>query len=136
MDYVFTKRQRGGAVGDDDEGVAVGVGGKAGQKGGFGFGVEGGGGFVEQEKAAFAQEGAGYGDPLGLAFAQAASSFAADGIQTFREFKDEVGGCQVQHLAHLCLTGLRVAEQQVVTYAAAHQGIALWHKYYIAAREG
>ena len=123
-------------MGDDDEGVAVGVGGKAGQKGGFGFGVEGGGGFVEQEKAAFAQEGAGYGDSLGLAFAQAASSFAADSIQAVREFKDEVGGCQVQHLAHLFFTGLRVAEQQVVTYAATHQGIALWHKYYIAAGEG
>lgn len=113
-------------VGDEDEGALTQAGADTLDEHTFGLGVEGGGRLVEQEDAALAEQSACYGDPLGLSFAESGSAFAAEGIEAVREVEDEVGDRYVEGVAHLFVSGVGLAYEEVVTDCAADQGVALW----------
>lgn len=91
----------------------------------FRFGVEGGGGFVQQQDVAGAQQGAGNGDALGLSFAEAATLLVEGGVDAVGQLEYEVGSGGAQGLVHGGFGGLRVAHQQVVADGAAEEGVAL-----------
>ena len=82
----------GEAVGDDEGGAAAHQVRKAFLNEGFGFGVEAGGGFVENQDARVGQDGAGDGDALRLAAGELDAAFADDGVvllfEAFGEFVD------------------------------------------------
>ncbi len=50
----------------------------------FAFGVEGTGGFVEQQYGQVSQDGAGDGDALALSAGQADAAFTEEGIEALR----------------------------------------------------
>ena len=112
-------------VGDEDEGALAQAGAYALDEQTFSLGVEGRGRLIEQEDAALAEEAACYGNPLGLSFAESGSAFAAEGIEAVREVEDEVGDRCVEGVAHLFVSGVGLAYEEVVTDGAADQGVAL-----------
>ena len=74
------------AVGDDETGAAFHETFQCFIGGPLALGVEGGGGFVEQEDAGIGQNGAGDGDALALAAGQLGAARADDGCEAFRNF--------------------------------------------------
>ena len=82
----------GEAVGDDEGGAAAHQVGEALLNQGFGFGIEAGGGFVEDQDARIGQNGAGDGDALALAAGKLDAALADDGVvlvgERFGEFVD------------------------------------------------
>ena len=117
----------GRAVGDEEDGLVLllGLQGNVFYQLALRFGIQGTSGFVQKEDVALAQEGPGYGYTLGLAFRQASSAFAANGVHGIGEREDEVGTCHAQDLVHVCLGGVGVAQKEVVADGAAEQGVAL-----------
>lgn len=91
----------------------------------FRFGVEGGGGFVQQQDVAGAQQGAGDGNALGLSFAEAATLLVERGVDAVGQLEYEVGSGGAQGLVHGGFGGLRVAHQQIVADGAAEEGVSL-----------
>lgn len=57
----------------------------------FGLGVEGGGGFVEDEKRGIVVEGAGQADALALATGEANPALADEGFEAFGEIAFDEG---------------------------------------------
>jgi len=82
----------GEAMGDADDGAIFGEVVDGFLDFGFGLGVEGGGGFVEDEDGGVADEGAGDGDALALSAREAEATFAERGVVTVGEGFDEVVG--------------------------------------------
>src|SRR5215813_13787510 len=80
------------AVGDDEGGAALHEGGEAALDEAFGLGVEVARRFVEDEDEGVGEEGAGDGDALLLAAAEADAAFADHGVVAFFELGDEVVG--------------------------------------------
>ena len=85
--FLFPKFQGLGAVaqdfwtvGDKEEGAALVALDDALEDAALGGGIEGGGGFVEEQDGGWAQQGAGYADALGLSFTQSYPHFAERGI--------------------------------------------------------
>ena len=62
------------------------------------LGIQGRCTLVQDEHAAGMQQGAGYGNALGLAFGKAASGFSARGVQSVGEVVDKRGYSRVQGL--------------------------------------
>lgn len=79
----------GEAMGDDEGGAAAHEVGETFLDHGFGFGVEAGGGFVEDEDAGVGEDGAGDGDALFLAAGEFDAAFADDGFVAVGEAFDE-----------------------------------------------
>jgi hypothetical protein len=75
----------GEAVGDDEGGASLHEEVEAGLDEGFGFGVEGAGGFVEDEDARVGEDGARDRDALALAAGELDAAFADDGVVAFGE---------------------------------------------------
>ena len=73
------------AVSDDEGGAADHQIGKSFLHKHFGFGVELGSGFIEDEDRRILQDGAGDGDALALAAAEAGAAFTDHGIVAFRQ---------------------------------------------------
>ena len=80
------------AVGDGDSGSALHEGVESLLDGEFAFGVEGGGGFVEDEDGGVAEECAGDGDALSLAAGEVEAAVADGGVVGLGEGLDEVVG--------------------------------------------
>jgi len=121
-------------VGDDDGGSAGAQVGEGGLDGGFAFGVQRAGSFVEQQHAGVAQQGAGEGDALALAAGESAALLADEGFEAEGEFVDEVRGgggfgggpdCCVggAGAAHADVGGDGVVEQQAIL-ADIGEGVA------------
>jgi len=66
--------------------------GERGLHGGLALGVERAGGFVEQQDARIAQQGAGERDTLPLAAGEAAATGSDGRVETLRQGVDEIGG--------------------------------------------
>ena len=77
-------------MGDEGYGAAVEGTGQGAGDDGFGARIERGGGFVEDEDAGIAQQGACEGDALALAGGDGAAALADDGVVGFGEGLDEV----------------------------------------------
>ena len=75
----------------------------------LGGGIEGGGGFVEEEDGGWAQQGAGDADALGLSFTQSYAHFAERGVKAIGEVEDEVSGSRSEGLTHILLSGSGIA---------------------------
>ena len=58
----------------------------------FALGVEGAGGFIQDEQLGIAKDGAGQGEPLALATTEPIAPFADQGVEAIREVGDEAGG--------------------------------------------
>ncbi len=56
----------------------------------FGVGVEGGGGFVEDEDGGFGEEGSGDSEALALAAGEVGAAFGDFGVEGLGEFLDEI----------------------------------------------
>ena len=82
----------GETVSDDDGGAAAHDGFEGLLDGAFAFGVEGGGGFVEDEDGCFAEDGACYGEALSLAAGEVEATVADEGVVALREGVDELVG--------------------------------------------
>lgn len=82
----------GQAVGDDEYGAVAADGLHVLHNGAFGFVVERAGGFVENQDARVADQGAGDGDALALAAGQAGALFADFGVVAFGKFHNKVVG--------------------------------------------
>src|SRR5450631_85502 len=82
----------GQAMGDDEGGAADHQVGQGFLHVHFRFGVEFGGGFVENQNRRVFEDGAGDGDALALAAAETGAAFTDYGVVALGEFRDEVGG--------------------------------------------
>jgi hypothetical protein len=58
----------------------------------FAFGVERGGGFVEQQDRRVAEQCAGDGETLALAAREARAAFAEESVEALGQFAEEIGG--------------------------------------------
>jgi hypothetical protein len=85
----------------------------------FGVDVKGGSGFVEQQEVAVAEQCTRYGYTLRLTFRKSAAQFPARGVKLFGQGEYEVGAGDMEHLAHFILSGVGVAECQIIAYSAA-----------------
>jgi len=77
------------AVGDGDDSAALHQFARGFFEQGFGFGVEAGGGFVENQDGGIFEEGAREGDSLGLSAGETGAAFTDDGFIFLRERFDE-----------------------------------------------
>ena len=113
----------GRAVGDEEDGLVLllGLQGNVFYQLALRFGIQGAGGFVQQEDVALAQEGTCNGNALGLAFRQAGSAFTANGVQGIGERENEIGTCHVDGPVHILFGGVRVAQKQIVADGAAER---------------
>lgn len=126
----------GGTMGDDEDGLApVETACEVVEQALLCVGVEGAGCLVEEQYAAFAQQGAGYGDALGLSLAESGAEFAAQGVEPVGLLQDEVGTGALQGARHLLFGGIGVAEEEVVAHGAAEKGVALGDVDQVAASE-
>lgn len=82
----------GEAVGDDEGGAAAHEGVEGVLDEAFAFGIEGAGGFVEDEDGGIAKDGAGDGDALTLATGEFDAAFTDDGFVAVGEGGDEIMG--------------------------------------------
>jgi hypothetical protein len=81
---------------------------------GFGFRVERGGGFVENQNRRVFEEGAGEGEALGLSAGEAGAAFADDGFIFFGQRFDEVmQACGFGGLDNFFVSRIRFAEADV-----------------------
>ena len=112
---------------DQDEGTSAQAGADAVDEQTLCLRVEGGRRLVEQEDAARAEKAAGDGDALCLAFAEAGSVFAAEGVKTVREVVHEFCDCGVQCVAQLFVGCVGFADKEVIADGAAYECVALRH---------
>ena len=84
--------ERRETVGDADDGAVLGKMVDGFLDFGLGLGIEGGGGFVEDEDGGVADKGAGDGDALALAAGESGATFAERGVVALRQRGDEVVG--------------------------------------------
>ena len=95
----------------------------------FTLGVEGAGGFVQQQDRRVDQQGAGDGQALALAAGEALATFAKVGLVAVGHLQDEVVGVgNTRGGFHLGGGGGRVAVADVVLDAAEEQRRALGHQ--------
>ena len=123
-------------MGDEEEGATLVALDDALEDAALGGGIEGGGGFVEEEDGGWSQQGAGYADALGLSFTQSYAHFAERGVKAVGKFEDEIGSGRSEGFAHFQLGSGRVAQEEVVANRAAQEGIALGHVTEITAVSG
>jgi len=106
--------ERAEAVGDDEGGAAGDGAIEGGEDLVFGFGIDRGGGIVEEENRRFEEDGAGDGETLALSAGKAAAALAEDGVVALGELGDEiVGGGDFGGAFDLVARGLGVAEGDV-----------------------
>ena len=79
-------------MGDDDGGAATAEAGERLLHQRLAFGVQRAGGFIEQQDAGVAEQGAGQSDALALATGEALTAGADAGGEAFRQVGDEAGG--------------------------------------------
>ena len=80
------------AMGDGDDGFAGGEFFQGGLDHAFAFGIQGGGGFVQEEDGGIFQESAGNGEALLLSAGELAAFVADNGVVAFRLSEDEIVG--------------------------------------------
>ncbi len=114
-----------GVVGDDDDGGVGAVVREAAHQGGGGVGVEGAVELVEEHDGAGAEEGARYGDALGLPLAEAGAGLVARGVESEGEVEHEVGGGRVEGAGETLVGGAGVGEEEVVADGAVEEGVPL-----------
>ena len=90
--------------------------------------VEGGADFIQQHNITRAEEAAGDGDALGLAFAKTGATFATLGVDALWELEHEVGHGGMEDLVEFLVGGIGLGQLEVIADGATHQGIALRHK--------
>ena len=91
----------------------------------LGRGVQRGGGLVEDQDPAVAQQGAGDGDALALSLAQARALLAAGRVKPLGQVEDEVRDGGVQGVPQLLVRGVGAGQQEILADGAAEQGIPL-----------
>ncbi len=79
-------------MGDHDGGAAFGDDGEGALDRGFGFVIDGGSGFIQNQNGGVAENGAGKGNPLTLTAGELLSAFADDGVVSIGELENEVVG--------------------------------------------
>ena len=105
----------GEAVRDGDDGFAGGEFFQGGLDHAFAFGVQRGGGFVQEEDRSVLQQGSGDGEALLLAAGELTPFVADDGFIALRLGKDEiVGESLAGGFFDLLLRGIRTPEEDVV----------------------
>ena len=98
----------------------------------FRFRIQGRRTLVQDEHAAGTQQGAGNGNALGLAFAEAAAYLTAGRVQSFGEVPDKLGHGGVQGLPEVFLRSLRCSELEIGADGTAEEGISLRNVHEIA----
>ena len=88
------------------------------EKARFGVGIQCRRSFVEKQNVAVVQECTGYADALGLTLRETGSVLSASAVETLRQGEDKLCTGSVQGVAHLFLSGIGVAQEQVVAYGA------------------
>ena len=114
-------------MGDEEEGATLVALDDALEDAALGGGIEGGGGFVEEQDGGWAQQGAGNADALGLSLTQSYAHFAQRGVKAVGQVEYEVGCGRSEGLTHILLGSLGVAQEAVIANRAAQEGIALGH---------
>ena len=110
------------AVGDDEGGAALHEEVEAVLDHGFGLGVEGAGGFVEDEDARVGENGAGDGDALALAAGELDAALADDGVVAFGEALGElVDAGDAAGFHELLLGGVGAGEADVFADGAVEE---------------
>ena len=99
---------------------------------GFGLGVEGAGGFVEDEEAGVFVEFAGYGDALSLAAGYVDAVVAEEGVVSFGETFYEVGGLGSDSGGSVSIrgVGIGVPEGDVVVDGVVEDDVLLGYVAY------
>jgi hypothetical protein len=112
----------GEAVGDDKGGTALHEEVEAALDEGFGFGVEGAGGLVEDEDTGVGQDGAGDGEALALAAGEFDAALADDGVVLLGEAVGElVYAGDPAGVHELLFGGLGAAEEDVLADGAVEE---------------
>ncbi len=89
---------------------------------GFGLGVEGAGGLVEDEDAGVGEDGAGDGDPLALAAGELDAALAYDGVVLLGKTLGElVDAGDAAGIYELLFGGVRAAEEDVFADGAVEE---------------
>lgn len=89
----------------DDHGGVGAVGGEALHQGSGGVGIERAVKLIEQQNRSGPQQGARYGNALGLPLAESAAGLVAGGVEPQGEVKHEIGGGRVEHAGQLLVGG-------------------------------
>ena len=117
------------AVGDDDRGAAFHQMLKRILDQLLAFCVESAGRLVEQKDRGIAQQGAGDGDALPLPTREARPTFAEIGIETLRQFTQEIACISLLRCRpDRCVVGQPIAITQIVTRGGSEQHRILRHK--------
>ena len=112
----------GEAVGDDEGGAALHEEIEAVLDHGFGLGVEGAGGFVEDEDAGVGEDGAGDGDALALAAGELDAALAYDGVVLLGETLGElVDAGDAAGVHELLFGGVGATEEDVFADGAVEE---------------
>ena len=112
----------GEAVGDDEGGAAAHQVAQTFLNERFGFGVEAGSGFVENQDARIGEDGAGDGDALALAAGKFYAAFADDGVVTFfKVFGEFVDAGDAAGVHDFGFGGVGAGEGDVLANAAVEK---------------
>jgi len=124
----------GQAVGDDDGGSALHEGIEGFLNLFFGFGIEAGGGFIEEEDSGVFEDGPGDGYALALATGEFDAAFADDGVEAFGEGGDELPGIGLIGGADdILIGGFGIAIADIIADGAAKEEHFLRYDGHIAA---